>query len=115
MGENLDNYEITPSDMGQDPENDPGVVEEAIASGSEPKQPISPCFEKIPFENRKTYRKLYDTFDKKDMLFEEFAIEMYFVSSPTMLKRDMGRIMQQKQMGNANMSANLSQIKHGLN
>lgn len=115
MGENLDDYKITPSDLGQDPELDEGVLEEAIASGDPPKQPISPCFMAIPFEARKKYRQLYDTFDKKDMPFEEFAIEMHFVSSPMMMQRDLGRIMQQKQQGDMNMTANLSKIKHGLN
>ncbi len=116
MGENLDDYEITPSDLGQDPENDPGVVEEAVASGSgEKKQPISPCFSAIPFVARKAYRKLYDAFDKKDMPFEEFAIEVHFISSPLMLRRDLARITDQKQQGNQRMAANLHSIKQNLN
>ncbi len=115
MGENLDNYEITPSDLGQDQENDEDVVEEAIASGSEPKQPISKCVAAIPFEARKKYRKLYDTFDNKDMPFEEFAIEMHFMSSPTLMQRDLARITDQKQQGSRRMAANLHNINKNLN
>lgn len=114
MGENLDDYQITPSDMGQDPENDEGVLEEVIASGSsEPK--VSPCFKAIPFEARKKYRELYDTFEKKDMSFEEFAIEMHFMSSPIMLRRDLARITDQKQQGNRRLAANLRNINKNLN
>jgi hypothetical protein len=115
MGENLDDYQITPSDLGQDPENDPGVVEEAIASGSEKKQPISPCFKAIPFEAQKGYRKLWDGFEVKDMPFEDFAIEMHFTSSPLLLQRDLARITDEKQQGYRRMAANLHDIKKNLN
>ncbi len=114
MGENLDNYEITPSDMGEDPENDPGVVEEAIGSG-EKKQPISPCFMAIPFVAQKAYRKLYDDFEQKDMPFEDFAIEMHFMQSPAMLQQDLARITDQKQQGYRRMTANLHDINKNLN
>lgn len=114
MGEDLDKYEITPADMGQDAENDPGVVEEVIASG-ETKQPISPCFKAIPFEARKKYRKLYDTFEQKDMPFEDFAIEMHFMANPQMIQRDLGRIIDQKQQGNRRLAANLHNINKNLN
>ena len=114
MGENLDDYQITPSDLGQDPENEPGVVEEAVASG-EKKQPISKCFTAIPFEAQKKYRELYDTFEQKDMSFEDFAIEMHFMQSPAMLQRDLARITDQKQQGNRTMAANLHKMKQSLN
>lgn len=111
-----DDYVIQPGDLGgaDEPENDPGVVEEAIASG-ETKQPISPCFAKIPFKNRKTYRKIYDSFTVKDMSFEDFCIEMYFMASPTMMRRDLGRVIDQKQQGNRRMAANLHNINKNLN
>ena len=119
MSEDLDSYKITPSDLGQDPENDPGVVEEAIASAGgqeqKQKQPIPKCFSAIPFEVRKKYRKLWDSFEIKDMSFEDFAIELYCVESPTMMQQDLGRIIQQKQTGNRNMAANLNKIRQVLN
>ncbi len=115
MGEDLDKYEITPSDLGQDPELDEGVLEEAVASGSEPKQPISPCFEKIPFKNRQIYRKMYDAIEIKDMSFEDFAIELHFTQSPAMMQRDLGRIMEKKQQGNRRMAADLHNINKHLN
>ncbi len=40
MGEDLENYEITPEDLGclGEQENDPGVVEEAVGAGAEKKE-----------------------------------------------------------------------------
>lgn len=114
MGENLDDYKITPSDLGQDPENPPGVVEDAIGSGVQ-KQPISPCFLKIPFKNRKAYREIWEGFEIKDMSFEDFAIEMFFASSPTMMRRDLAKVIDQKHQGNRRMAASLHDINKNLN
>lgn len=112
-----DDYIIQPGDLGgaDEPENDPGVVEEAIASGGEPKQPISPCFEKVPFKNRKIYRKIYDGFEFKDMSFEDFCVEMYYLHSPAMMRKDLAGVIEKKHQGNRQMAANLHDINKHLN
>ena len=116
MGEDLENYEITPEDLGcmGEKEIDGGVVEEAVASG-EPKQPINPCFEHIPFEKRKMFRKLYDTFEKKDMSFEDFCVEMCAVTSQGLMQQDLSQIISDKQMGNTRMAANKHAINRSMN
>ncbi|KKN48409.1 hypothetical protein LCGC14_0653560, partial [marine sediment metagenome] len=40
MSDDINDYQITPSDLGcgPEPENDPGVVEEAVESGAEKKE-----------------------------------------------------------------------------
>ena len=116
MSENLDDYQVTPSDLGQDPGLDEGVLEEAITSGSsEPEKPVSKCFQAIPFAARKKYRQLYDAFDKKDMTFEDFATEMHFISSPGMMRQDLKDIIDQRHQGNRRMAANLHNINKNLN
>jgi len=82
--------DITPSDLGclGEPEIDEGVIEES----AEPVKKRSLCFENIPFEKRKSFRKLYDGFEQKDMPFEQFCIELYAIQSPGMMQHDLGNI-----------------------
>ncbi len=117
MSDDLTNYEITPEDMGcmGEQEIDPGVIESAVTSGSGPSSPISPCFEKIPMEKRKAYRKLYDGFTVKDMSFEDFCIEMCMISSPTMMKHDLEGIISAKHAGHQRMAANKHAIDQSMN
>lgn len=104
--------DITPEDLGCMGEQEvaPGVKEETV--GDKP-QPISPCFEHIPFEKRKQYRKFYDEFftaEGKDMPFEEFAVEMYAAQHPTLMHQDLNKIIGQKHVGYQRKAA----IKHTL-
>ncbi len=117
MSDDLRDYEITPEDLGcmGEQEVDPGVVEAAVGSGSGPSSPISPCFEKIPMENRRAYRKLYDGFTIKDISFEDFCIEMFVISSPTMMKHDLDKIISQKHAGYQQMAANKHAIDQSMN
>ncbi len=96
--DDLENYEVTPEDLGcmGEPENDPGVVEEAVGSGVE-KKPVPKSFASIPFEVKKRARKLYDSFDDKDMPFEEFCTELYALESPALMQADLQSIVMEKQ------------------
>lgn len=89
--------DITPEELGclGEQEIDPGVAEET----QQVEKPKNPCFENIPFAKRKSARKLYDTFEFKDMPFEEFCIELYALQSPALMQRDLGNIMAQKHAG----------------
>lgn len=89
--------DITPDDLGclGEKEIDDGVLEET----PEPVKKVSPSFEAIPFDKRKTFRKLYDQFDDKDMPFEEFCIELYAIQSPGLMQHDLGGIIDQKHAG----------------
>ena len=89
--------DITPEDLGcmGEQEIDAGVVEET----QQVAKPSRLSFEQIPFEKRKSFRKLYDQFDEKDMSFEDFCCELYAVQSPGLMQQDLGDIMAQKHAG----------------
>ena len=53
-------------------------------------------FASIPHEVKKTYRKIYDGFEFKDMAFDEFCVEMAMLSNPGLMQRDMSRMIDQK-------------------
>ena len=116
MSDDLRDYEITPEDLGcmGEQEVDPGVVEEAVGSG-ETNQPISPCFEHIPFENKKKYRKLYDSFDEKDMSFEDFCIEMFAMTSPKMMQQELSGMLDMREGRGRTMLANKQAIERSMN
>lgn len=114
MGENLDNYKVTPEDLGclGEKEIDDGVKEENTV---ETKVPIPKSFEHIPFAAKKRARKIYDDFEKKDMSFEEFCIELYAVESPALMKRDLAEIIEGKHDRNRMQAANTHMIKQSMN
>ncbi len=116
MGENLENYEITPEDLGclGEPENDPGVVEEAVGPAVE-KKVVPKSFASIPFEVKQRARKLYDSFDDKDMPFEEFCVELYALESPALMQADLQKIVLEKQDRNRLVFANQHNIEKNLN
>ena len=97
--------DITPEDLGcmGEQEIDPGVKEET--------QPIKPqpttkdaIFASIPHETKKAFRKLYDGFEKKDMPFDEFCVEMMMTSNPHVMQSSLTKIIDQKQMGRASQA-----------
>ena len=116
MGEDLENYDITPEDLGclGERENDPGVVEEAVGSGAE-KKVVPKSFASIPFEVKKRARKLYDGFEKKDMPFEEFCIELYAIESPALMQADLQSMMGQKHEGYRKQAAMNHAMKQNMN
>lgn len=116
MGENLENYEVTPEDLGcmGEPENDPGVVEEAVGSGVEKKE-VRKSFASIPFEVKQRARKLYDGFDDKDMSFEDFCVELYALQSPALMQADLQKIVLEKQDRCRLAFANQHRIDRNLN
>ena len=118
MSEDLENYEITAEDLGclGEQEVAPGVMEEAVTSGSAgPNSPTPLSFQSIPMENRRAYRKLYDGFERKDMSFEDFCVEMFAMSSPTMMQHDLDKMMGMRENRNQIMAANKQAIEQSLN
>ncbi len=116
MGEDLSDYQITPEDLGclGEAENDPGVVEEAVGPAIE-KKPIPKSFASIPFEVKKRARKLYDSFDDKDMSFEEFCTELYALESPALMQADLHNIVMEKQNRCRRQFASQHDIEENLN
>ena len=116
MSKDLENYEITPEDLGclGEQENDPGVVEEAVGAGAEKKE-IRKSFASIPFEQKKRARKIYDGFEKKDMSFEDFCIELYALESPALMQADLHNIVMEKQNRCRQQFANQQNIDRNLN
>ena len=116
MGEDLENYEITPEDLGclGESENDPGVVEETVGPAVE-KKPVPESFASIPFEVKQRARKLYDSFDDKGMPFEEFCVELYALESPALMQADLQKIVLEKQDRNRLAFANQHNIEKNLN
>ena len=111
MSEGLENYEVTPEDLGclGEPENDPGVVEEAVGSGSgETNVPIRKSFASIPFEQKQRARKLYDGFTVKDISFEDFCIELYALESPALMQADLRDMITEKEDRNRVQAANMN-------
>ena len=119
MGDNLDNYEITPEDLGcmGEQENDPGVVEEAVGSGTgiPEKKEVRKSFANIPFEQRKRAKKLYDGFADKDMSFEDFCIELYALESPALMEADLRSIITEKEDRYRMQAANMHNMKRSMN
>ena len=107
MGEDLENYEVTPDELGcmGETENPPGLVEETIG---ETKTPAPKSFGSIPFAVKQRARKLYDQFEKKDMPFEEFCIELYALQSPALMRADLQKIVLKKQDRNRHIERNLN-------
>jgi len=111
--------DITPEMLGclGEPECDPGIKEEAVGSGSAEK-PKARCFESIPFEQRKLYHKFYHEFfepDARDISFEEFAVELYALSSPMLMQQDLSKVMDQKHMGAARKQAIDRKVAKSMN
>ena len=98
MDEDLSDYQITPEDLGclGERENDPGVVEEAVGPAAE-KKPVPESFASIPFKVKQRARKLYDSFDDKDMSFEEFCTELYALQSLALMQADLQDIVLERQ------------------
>lgn len=116
MSEDLENYEVTPDDLGcmGEQENDPGVVEEAIGSGVEKKE-VRKSFACIPFEQKKRARKIYDGFAVKNMSFEDFCCELYALESPKLMQADLHNIIMEKQDRSRLAFANQRNIDRNLN
>ena len=117
MGEDLSDYKITPEDLGclGEPENDPGVVEEAIGPDAAEKKLVPKSFASIPFEIKQRARKLYDGFDDKDMPFEDFCVELYALESPALMQADLQEIVLEKQDRCRQQFANQRNIERGMN
>ena len=116
MGEDLENYEITPEDLGclGEEENPAGLVEEAVGPIVE-KKPVPKSFASIPFEVKQRARKLYDSFDQKDMPFEEFCTELYALESPALMQADLQSIVLEKQDRCRQQFATQRNIERNLN
>ena len=116
MGEDLENYEVTQEDLGcmGELENDPGVVEEAVGPAIE-KKAVPKSFASIPFEVKQRARKLYDSFDDKDMSFEDFCVELYALESPALMQVDLHNIIMEKQDRCRQQFANQHNIERNLN
>ncbi len=116
MDDNLENYEITPEDLGclGEEENPAGLVEEVVGPAVE-KKPIPKSFASIPFEVKKRARKLYDGLDDKDMSFEEFCTELYALESPALMQADLHNIVMEKQDRCRQQFANQQSIDRNLN
>ncbi len=116
MGEDLENYEITPEDLGcmGEQENDPGVVEEAVGSGAEKKE-VRKSFMSISLGQKKRAKKIYDGFAVKDMSFEDFCIELYALESPTLMQADLHNIIMEKQDRCRQQFATQRNIEKNLN
>ncbi len=114
--EDLSDYQVTPDELGcmGEQENDPGVVEEAVGSGAEKKE-VRKSFANIPFEQKKRARKLYDSFDDKDMSFEDFCIELYALESPALMQADLRNIIMEKQDRCRQQFATQRNIERNLN
>ncbi len=115
MGEDLENYEVTPEDLGclGERENDPGVVEESTVPVE--KKPARKSFAQIPFEVQKRARKLYDSFEKKDMPFEDFCVELYALESPALMQADLQKVVLEKQDRARMQFANQHRIDRSMN
>ena len=115
MPDDLENYEITPDDLGclGEPECDPGVKEET----QKVEKPRRLSFEHIPLEKKKHARKLYDVFEgeAKDMSFEDFCIELYALESPKLMQADLHNMVMEKQDRSRLAFANQRNIEKNLN
>ncbi len=114
MSEDIEDYQITPDDLGcmGEAENPPGLVEETIGK-TKTKAPAS--FEYIPFEVKKRARKLYDGFKTKDMNFEDFCCDLYALESPRLMQADLHNIVMEKQDRSRLAFANQRNIEKNMN
>lgn len=117
MSEDLENYEVTPDELGcmGEQEIDPGVVEDAVESGTAEKKEVRKSFASIPFEQKKRARKIYDGFDDKNMSFEAFCIELYALESPSLMQADLRDIITEKEDRLRLQAANTHVIKQSMN
>ncbi len=98
--DDMDLTDITPEDLGcmGEQEADPGVKEETQSIKAHPTTKDE-IFASIPHETKKTYRKVYDGFEFKDMSFNEFCVEMAMISSPGLAQQSLSKIISQKHEG----------------
>jgi hypothetical protein len=110
--EDFKQEDITPEMLGcmGEQEVDEGVKEptEPIKSQPTTKDEI---FASIPHETKKAFKKLYDGFEKKDMPFDEFCVEMMMMSNPGVMQSTLSKIMDRKQQGYMHKAAIDSAIK----
>ena len=115
MSEDIEDYQITPDDLGclGEPECDPGVKEET----QKVEKPRRLSFEHIPLKKKKRARKLYDAFEgeAKDMSFEDFCIELYALESPKLMQADLHNIVMEKQDRSRLAFANQHRIDRNMN
>ncbi len=114
--DDLENYEVTPDELGcmGEAENPAGLVEETVGPAVE-KKLVPKSFASIPFEVKQRARKLYDSFDDKNMPFEDFCIELYALQSPALMRADLQKIVLEKQDRNRLAFANQHKIDRNLN
>lgn len=112
--DDLSDYQITPDDLGcgPEPENPPGLVEETIG---ETKTPAPKSFKNIPFAVKQRARELYDQFEKKDMSFVDFCVELYALQSPALMQADLQDIITEKEDGHRMQAANMHSMKRNMN
>ena len=117
--EDFKQEDITPEDLGcMGEEEVPEGVKEPTGQPAGKAQPTTKdeIFASIPHEKKKSYRKIYDGFEQKDMPFDEFCVEMAMMSNPGIMQRDIGKIVNQKQMGQARAAGvNHALKKQGMN
>ncbi len=115
MSENLEDYQITPDDLGcgPEPENPAGLVEQS--GMTTPKTPVPKSFNHIPFAVKQRAHKLYDQFEKKDMSFEAFCCELYALESPKLMQADLHNIVMEKQDRCRQQFATQRNIERNLN
>ncbi len=111
--DDLENYEVSPDDLGcmGEKEIDDGVKEET----QKVEKPQRLSFEHIPLEIKKRARKLYDGFEKKDISFEDFCVELYALQSPALMQADLHNIIMEKQDRSRLAFANQRNIERNLN
>ena len=116
MDDSLENYEITPDELGcmGEQEIDPGVVEEAVGSGAVEKK-VPKSFKHIPFAVKQRAHKLYDQFEKKDLSFEDFCVQLYALESPALMQADLKGIIDQKHAGYQQKAAMDHVMKQNMN
>jgi len=100
--------DVTPVNLGQDEVDlkahfpDDVVGEEAVKQ----KAALTSAEKLAEFRERKIaeLRKLYNSFEVKDMSFENFVKEFMDLTDQTKINNDVARIVEQKQMGLRNKS-----------
>ncbi len=117
MSDDIEDYQITPDDLGcgPEPECDPGVKEESGLA--EIKVPIPKSFKHIPIKVKKRARKLYDNFegDAKDLPFEEFCTELYALESPALMQADLKGMITEKHDRLRTQAVNMHAMKRSMN
>ncbi len=115
MSDNIEDYQITPDDLGcgPEPENPAGLVEQSDVAA--PKTPVPKSFNHIPFAVKQRAHKLYDQFEKKDMSFEDFCVQLYALESPKLMQADLHNIVMEKQDRSRQQFASQRNIERNLN